>query len=260
MIEFESETAQRGVTERLFTLDVAGERVPAVLWAPTDAQGPRPLLLMGHGASQDKKTLIITARAQAFARRLGYATLALDAPGHGARVSAEERAALSHDIAGRISGQEALSSERARALSGNARQAVPEWRAALDAVTALPFIGAEGPVGYWGVSMGTFTGVPLAAAEPRIKAAVFGLAGLRSPEDPLGQAARALTIPIRFVFQWHDEIIPREEGLALFDAFGSKDKAMHITPGGHLNTPRAESDSWENFYVRHLGKAADAPA
>jgi hypothetical protein len=44
----------------------------------------------------------------------------------------------------------------------------------LDALLAA---GIDGPVGYWGVSLGTMTGVPLAAVEPRITAAVFGLAG-----------------------------------------------------------------------------------
>ncbi|MGH3120659.1 MAG: hypothetical protein ACRDND_06440 [Streptosporangiaceae bacterium] len=38
---------------------------------------------------------------------------------------------------------------------------------------------AGGPVGYWGLSMGSAIGMPFVAAEPRIGAAVFGLAVTR---------------------------------------------------------------------------------
>ena len=74
----------------------------------------------------------------------------------------------------------------------------------------LPEIGAGGPVGYWGLNMGTAIGVPLAAAEPRITAAVFGLHW----PDALAEAARQITIPIEFDLQWDDEHIDRQSGLA----------------------------------------------
>ena len=76
MITFTRERSEAGVTERLFDLSVDGERVPAVLWAPEGASGPRPLLLMGHGGSQHKKIGTLVARAKQLAQRLGYATLA----------------------------------------------------------------------------------------------------------------------------------------------------------------------------------------
>jgi hypothetical protein len=47
-------------------------------------------------------------------------------------------------------------------------------RATLGAFQQLPEIGVEAPVGYYGLNMGTAMGVPLAAVEPRITAAVFG--------------------------------------------------------------------------------------
>lgn len=56
-----------------------------------------------------------------------------------------------------------------------AERAVPEWQATLDALQELPEIGAAGPVGYYGLNMGTAIGVPLTAVEPRITAAVFGV-------------------------------------------------------------------------------------
>ncbi len=70
---------------------------------------------------------------------------------------------------------------RRRFYSGNATDDLNEdWKATLDAAQELDEIGAA-PVGYWGISMGTSFGLPLVAAEPRIKAAVLGLNGSMSP-------------------------------------------------------------------------------
>ena len=93
------------------------------------------------------------------------------------------------------------------------------------------------------------------ASEPRINAAVLGLAGLsnRPGAGDFEQAARSLTIPLLFLFQWADELMTRESGLGLFDAFASTEKTMHINPGGHVAMPLFERDAVEAFYLRHLG-------
>src|SRR6185437_271828 len=118
------------------------------------------------------------------------------------------------------------------------------------------------PVGYWGVSMGTAIGVPFVAAEPRIGCAVFGLAGLREGATDMAEAAAKIAIPVEFVFQWEDAVAPREAGIALFNAFASKEKTMHINPGGHVEIPNFEGGSWQAFFTRHLGttRAAQAAA
>jgi len=260
MVEFTRERTADGVTERLFDLSVNGQRVPAVIWAPEAAQGPRPLVLMGHGGSQHKKIGSLAARARIYARKFGYATLAIDAPGHGDRISREQAAKLAQEVGARVTGAAGatpFSPEMARAMAQRAEQAVPEWKAALDAVQSIDFVGRHERVGYWGVSMGTGIGVPFVASEPRIKCAVFGLAGLRPGADAFEKAARSITIPIEYVFQWEDAVAPRETGIALFNTFGSKEKAMHINPGGHMDIPVFEGASWERFYVRHLGTASE---
>jgi dienelactone hydrolase len=257
MIEFTRERTADGVTERLFDLTVAGERVPAVIWAPDGAQGPRPLVLMGHGGSQHKKIGSLAARARIYARKFGYAILAIDAPGHGDRISREEAAKLAEEVGARVRGEagSATPFTLMKTMTERAERAIPEWKAALDAVQALPFVGKHERVGYWGVSMGTAIGVRFVAAEPRIKCAVLGLAGLRSGADAYEKAANAITIPIEFVFQWEDAVASRESGIALFNAFGSKEKSMHINPGAHADIPQFEGASWERFFVRHLGTA-----
>ncbi len=264
MVQFTQERQDEpGVTRRLFEVTVAGETVPAALWSPEGARGARPLILMGHGGSQHKKTPTLVARARSFARKFGYATLAIDAPGHGDRISREDAESLAREVGARVRGEggsgPTWTPERLKQMAQRTAQALPEWKAALDAVQTLEFIGKDGPVGYWGVSMGTAIGVPFVAREPRIACAVFGLAGLRPGAAEFEAAARSITIPVEFVFQWDDAVATREHGVALFEAFGSKEKTMHINPGGHMDIPNFEGASWERFYVRHLG-TADAPA
>lgn len=254
-MDFTDERTEGGVTRRSFDLSVAGERVPGVVWAPEGVRGPRPLVLMGHGGSQHKKTPTLSGRARRYAQRLGYASLAIDAPGHGDRISRDEAEALARDVGARVRGEVAAgwTGERLRLMAERTRRAVPEWIAALDAAQSFDFIGAGGPIGYWGVSMGTAIGVPFLAQEKRVTAAVLGLAGLRPDAHEMATAARAITIPTEFVFQWEDAVAPREHGIALFDAFGSAEKTMHINPGGHMDIPAFENASWERFFVRHLG-------
>ena len=255
-MNFTCETTLDGVTERTFEIETAGERVPGVVWAPAGvagAAGNRPLVLMGHGGSQNKKYISLLKRAQRYVLNCGFAVAAIDAPGHGERTPTPEGklfvAELQKNMAEVKPVGEILSNEHARL----ALQTVPEWQAALDALQTLDFIGGDGPVGYLGLSMGGATGVPLVAAEPRIKAAVLGLAGLLPENKPLAEAAARISVPVEFVMQWGDELISRESSLALFDAFGSREKSLHANPGGHVvRMPVYEEESWERFFRRHL--------
>jgi pimeloyl-ACP methyl ester carboxylesterase len=259
MIFSEERVEEGAVARRSFELDVGGDKVPCVIWAPEDAKGPRPLILMGHGGSQHKKTAGIVARAHSYARKLGYATLAIDAPSHGDRISREQASQAQRETGARVRGEMPVSEDMSagiRRLGALTPQVIAEWKAALDAAQALDFVGAGGPVGYWGVSMGTLFGVPFVASEPRVNAAIFGLAGLLGL-DYFEDAAKSITIPLQYVFQWEDAVAPRDTGIALFNAFGAKEKTMHINPGGHMDIPNFEAGDWEAFYTRHLGLAAD---
>ncbi len=253
-MKFTSEVTEMGVTERGFEIEVAGEKVPGIIWAPEGAKGPRPLILQGHGGTQHKRTEGILARSRSMVRHFGYACVAIDAPNHGDRTTPEAQAAAQAGLVERMRTRtQTRSPEMEGEMASRSLKAVPEWKAALDAVRKLDYVG-DGPVGYWGVSMGTAIGVPFVAAEPRVKAAVFGLAGLRPGATAFEEAAKSITIPVLFVFQWHDQLIGRDGGIALFDAFASREKTMHINPGGHTGIPPFERESYENFYLRHLGK------
>jgi dienelactone hydrolase len=252
-----SEVTSEGVSERLFELDVHGERIPGALWTPVDAAGPRPLVLMGHGGSQHKKVETLLARARRYVRHFGYAVAAIDAPGHGDRTTAEEAAKRVEAIQRRIAERRVADPEVVREMSARAVKAVPEWQATLDALQKVDVIGTDGPVGYWGVSMGTSIGVPFVSSEPRITAAVLGLNGLTHGNEAMAEAARKITIPVEFVLQSDDELVSRDAGFSLFDALGSTEKTLHLNPGGHVGIPIFERDSWERFFIRHLGVAKD---
>jgi hypothetical protein len=60
--------------------------------------------------------------------------------------------------------------------------------------------------------------------------------------------------------QWDDEYIDRQSGLALFDAFASKEKTLHANAGNHKEVPRFEADSAVRFLARHLSTAGTSPA
>ncbi|MGE5291702.1 MAG: alpha/beta hydrolase [Micromonosporaceae bacterium] len=243
-MRFRSETTSNGVSERLFTLD----DIPGVLWSPARAAGSRPLVLLGHGGGQHKKARGLVARAHRYVTARGFVVAAIDAPGHGDRPRTEQDARFAACIRERMAAGEPIGPEIARDNAGRAARAVPEWQATLDALQELDCVGPGEPVGFWGVSLGSAIGVPFVAAEPRITAAVFGLVG----HETLAEAAARVTVPVEFLLQWDDELVPRDSGLALFGAFASREKTLHANPGRHAGVPAFELESSERFFTRHL--------
>ncbi|MFF0414401.1 alpha/beta hydrolase [Kitasatospora sp. NPDC004745] len=243
-MRFSSETTDGGVTERRFTLD----GVPGVLWSPAGAVGGRPLVLQGHGGGQHKLAPGLVQRARRWVAGCGFAVAGLDAPGHGERPRTAEDEWFPAAVGELLANGEPIGERVARHTAALAERAVPEWRAVLDALQRLDEVGADGPVGYWGLSLASVVGVPLAAAEPRITAAVFGLAGHGSLDRPAARVDAA----VEFVVQWDDELVPREAALALFDAFGTRAKVLHANPGGHLEVPAAQVASSARALHRHL--------
>ncbi|MGA2830951.1 MAG: alpha/beta hydrolase [Streptosporangiaceae bacterium] len=238
------ETTSDGVSEHLFTV----EDIPGVLWSPAGAVGSRPLVLLGHGGGQHKKAPGVVARGRRYVTACGFAAAAIDAPGHGDRPRTGQDQRFAAAIRERMAAGQPVGPLITDDNAARAVRAVPEWQVTLDALQELDWIGAGAPVGLWGVSMGTRIGVPFAAAEPRITAAVFGLAG----HETLLEAAARVTIPVEFLLQWGDELVPRESGLALFDAFASREKTLHANLGQHMEVPAFERDSSERFFARHL--------
>ena len=254
-----SEKVEQGVGEQRFGLQVDGQTVPGIRWYPEGAKVPRPTILIGHGGTQHKRVPNVLGLARRFVRHLGYSAVALDAPGHGERADPEtverRRQAIQARIeAGPGAGGLALGPEEAREWIERTTKGIAEWHALLDSLDEQ----GDGPrYGYWGVSMGTVIGLPFVASEPRVSAAVLGLAGLLGlpGSDRFEQAARGLKIPVLLVLQRNDELVGQTSGLALFDAIGSTEKTLHINPGGHVQIPLFERDAYQAFFLRHLGPA-----
>ena len=132
----------------------------------------------------------LVARARHSAAE-GYAAATIELPGSGDRprsAAAEEARA---DLRRALTAGQPVSDEIVdRLVLPLVEKAVPEWRAALDALLALPEIG--GPVGYAGGVIAI--GIRMAVAEPRIVAA-FCSPGASCPAPVRG--ARQVTIPLR---------------------------------------------------------------
>ena len=246
MVRWDDEIHVEGVRERDFAVDVDGRAVPGVLWLPEEGTGPRPLVLLGHGATRHKRVDYLVALGRRLASDYGFAVAAVDAPGHG------DRRAPGHDDDVTLFGD--FLAEWSR--EGIVDDVVAEWQAAINAVRDLDEVG-DGPVGYWGLSMGTIYGVPLVAAEPRIQVAVFGLMGLLGPtRDRLATDAPSIACPVLFLQQWDDSLLPRAEVFELFEALGSVDKRLHAHPGDHAAVPVEEIAFSARFLARQLAPHA----
>jgi hypothetical protein len=234
-----------GVRERAFTL---GE-IPGILWTPASVSAPTPLILLGNPGGLGLRTMYprLVDRARQCAAS-GFASATIELPGSGDRP--------------RLAGAEQARADLRRALEAGepvdggivdrlilplVDQAVPEWRAALDALLSLPEIG--GPVGYSGGVISI--GIRLAVVEPRISAAVL-FAGSFVPRIMFDEA-RQVTIPLHVLLQWDDEGNDRQTALDLFDAFGSAEKTLNANMGGHTGTPRFAGEAAARFLARHLG-------
>lgn len=241
------DVAAKGVRERRLDVHRGDRVIPAMLWTPEEGAGPRPLVLIGHGAAQTKREQYVTALGRTLVRHHGMAAAAIDGPVHGDR---RTDGGADGNLMFLEFGQ------RWQADPGVTDDMVADWRATLDALQELSEVG-RGPVGYWGLSMGTILGLPLVVAEPRIGVAVLGLWGLTGPTaDRLRRDAAAVSCPVLFLLQWNDDLCPRDRSLELFDAVGTRDKRLHANPGAHSAVPADEFLATIRFLADHLGPRA----
>ena len=219
--------------EREFVLQVDGHNVPGVYWSPAD--GADRLVLLGHGGTANKKADYIASVAKLLARE-GIASVAIDGPGHGDRVAPWK------PVPGKF--------EEMWHAGGGTQTVLSDWRATLDFCEAE--FGAR-PAGWWGLSMGTMMGLPVTASDDRIKVALLGLMGTWGPnQEDLQSLAPQVQVPLRFLVQWDDEVVPRDKCLALFDLLGSQRKTMHVNPGLHSAVPMFEIRASVEYLSNHL--------
>ncbi|MFD5417277.1 alpha/beta hydrolase [Streptomyces sp. NPDC127069] len=223
--------------------------IPGLLWTPASApaSAPVPLILLGHpplGLRTMYPRLVARARR---AVADGFAAATIELPGSGDRPSWPEIEQARADLRRAVRAGEPVTDAMVDALVlPLVDRAVPEWRAALDALLALPGIG--GPVGYSGGVISI--GIRLAVAEPRIAAAGL-FAGSFVPRA-MFEEARQVTVPLHVLLQWDDEGNDRQAALDLFDAFGSEEKSLYANMGGHTGVPQFAGEDAARFFARHL--------
>jgi cephalosporin-C deacetylase-like acetyl esterase len=129
---------------------------------------------------------------------------------------------------------------------------VEDWKAALDNVCSRPEIDAE-RIAWYGVSMGTAYGLPVLAADARIRAAVLGMWGTcRKPSERLEKDALKILIPVLFQTKSADEIFTVEGQSALFNLLKSSQKRIVSYPGGHSDPKGEQLKEAVEFLQTHL--------
>lgn len=242
-LTFTAESTIDSVVDRSFAI---GE-IPGVLWSPAYPNPDAPLLLMGHPGGLHKRSPGLVARAHQAVARDGFHVAAIDIPGHGERAPSREDERWVEALFRAREQGEPLGPVIEPFNSSLADRTVPEWQRTIDALLELREFSADTRIGYSGMTIASAVGIPLVVAEPRISAAIFGGVFVY---DALLEAARRVTTPVEFLLPWDDPEIPREHGLALFDAFASPDKTLLGFPGSHLRVPTDRVDT--GFFTRQL--------
>lgn len=226
--------------------------VPATFWNARDAEhGPPPLVLLQHGGPFHKRHERSDWLAETVVATTGAAVLLIDGPIHGRRRNDAPTV------------PEMLSEfERHWREAPAIESMVADWRIALDAVLERRWADPE-RIAWLGTSMGTAYGIPLCAAEPRIRGAALGMWGAEwGQEDCLLGHARRVATPTLFQIKTGDEIFAVEGQRRLFDALGSADKCLHTFAGGHSLTAPGQLDQLLDFVARAIAdtrkEAADA--
>lgn len=238
------EVTEKGVTTRhLWIAGHEGRRVPAFVLTPDGAQGPRPVVMLGHGAGGSKDEPQMLQIARWLVRREGFAVVAIDGPVHGER---------------KPDGVEQVGAHALLVLAepGTYHAMAADWRATMDACAELPNVGSE-RAAYLGFSMGTMLGIVSVASEPRFRCAVLAIGGIIQEGRTLHHdAASTIAIPVLMINQSEDEIFSRASTFRLYDALIGP-KRVFFYPGAHTGVPREAMERVREFLHAQLSGETD---
>ena len=247
ILDLDAPVTAKGVTQRHLWISGHNERpVPGLVLTPDGTSGPRPVILLGHGASGSKDEPQMLSIARWFVRREGWAVAIIDGPVHG-----ERRTSANGNV-----GLEA----RASLINRETYEAMAaDWQRTLDACGELPNVGLD-HAAYMGFSMGCVLGILSVAKEPRLRCAVFAIGGILQEEHSfLNEAAETIDRPVLMINQSEDEIFSRASSFRLYDALsGSKRITFH--PGRHTDVPREAMEQTRAFLRAELTEAVETDA
>lgn len=241
----------------------AEERVPAVLLLPEPTGHPAPGAVLLHGFTSRKEQMAEMVGVGLL--RQGVASLAIDLPLHGERITEGQGAAWGGGMW-----------ERAvdRSAFGNPLALAGAWRGAQrEARHALGYLGARAEVdrerlAVVGYSMGSFLGVQVAADERAVRALVLAAGGDLPEGTPFARLVRTLADPLRAVRRFdgkpllmvhgrRDPTVTAAQAQRLFDA-AMEPKELRWYDAGHYLPPEAIDDAARWLVARLGGGAARA--
>jgi predicted esterase len=197
--------------------------------------------MVGHGGSGHKTSDLVLDAVKELVEPLKIAVLAIDGPVHGARrVDSKDGVAVRQEFRDLWS------------RGGEVDAMVEDWKAALDNVCSRPEIDSK-RIAWYGLSMGTAYGLPVVAADARIRAAVLGMWGTcRKPSERLEKDALNVLIPVLFQTKSEDEIFTVEGQSALFNLLKSSNKRIVSYPGGHTDPKGKQLEETIEFLQNYL--------
>ncbi|MFI5378972.1 MAG: alpha/beta hydrolase family protein [Tepidisphaerales bacterium] len=130
---------------------IAGDRVPAIVYVPTDAKPKHPTVLLQYGSGGNKNTNYIVAIGQKFARH-GFVAMTIDIPNRGERRKVKT------------------------VIEGNFLETLGDYSRAVDYLYTRDDVDRSRLV-YMGISWGAITGITFAAHDERIKVVVSLVGG-----------------------------------------------------------------------------------
>jgi dienelactone hydrolase len=234
---------------------VGDHDAPALLFVPDAADGPLPLVLLGHGAHLSKDDAVMQMLARGIARGTPAGVALMDCPGHGERrptASTDEE--FERDVARRM-----------RDPGGDAAL-VADWLAVAAAARASdPRL--TGALGYAGFSMGALFGLSIVADLPDVRAAMFALGGVID-ETQLGRpspvsrndrvrvgASRLGEREVLMLNMTRDEHFPMAGAIDVFEVIPGP-KRMGVWAGTHDQIPPEAIVLANQFFARTLGEPA----
>ena len=186
-LPFDAKTTQAGqggemLVERFEITSRYDDRVGGLLMQSSEAESPRPLILVGHPGTLDKSSDYVLWPAEQWVAR-GAICATIDQAGHGER-------------ARRPVSMEDFQQWPMRRLD-QSLQTVVDWMRTLDYLSERPEVDAE-RIGFVGFSMGGMRGAPFVGIDKRVKAASFCISGastLSGRGGIAGELANELTDP-----------------------------------------------------------------
>jgi len=231
------------------------KKVPGILTVPKNVKKPVPVILLLHGAGDDKNVDYI-AYGNDFLLKNGYAVFRIDISKHGDRK--EDEYDLSFTGKTRYWSRSIIT------------QTVFDLRRAVDFIETRPELDAT-KIGYLGISLGGITGTIFCGVEKRVKVPVIVLAGgqlnLMFESKALSADAKDYTSiiepknfvkeiaprPLLMINAENDDIIPPMMSKLLYKE-AKKPKNIIWYPAKHHTIPiekvYQESVNWFDQYLR----------